>query len=116
MGATGILPSSARIAARRGPESDRWSALAESFGHVGKSYDFKFDVNVTTRLVCTDVVYRAYQGRGDVDFSLVKRVGRFTLSCDDLMDQFLSEEKSPSFDRFQGCSKIAARSQPFSNT
>jgi 1-acyl-sn-glycerol-3-phosphate acyltransferase len=70
-------------------EEDRRTALAEAFGHVGKPYDFEFDFNVTSRLVCTELIYRSYHGRGPVEFALVKRLGRFTLSCDDMLNQFL---------------------------
>jgi 1-acyl-sn-glycerol-3-phosphate acyltransferase len=71
-------------------DKDREGALIEAFGHVGKRYDFEFDFNVTTRVVCTELIYRSYHGRGPLVFDLVKRLGRYTLSCDDLVEQFLA--------------------------
>ena len=65
------------------------SAITEAFGHLGKPYDFEFDFNVTTRLVCTELIYRSYHGRGAIDFPLVKRLGRYTLSGDDILGWFL---------------------------
>ncbi len=65
-------------------QPERQAALLEAFSHVGKPYDFEFNFNVTTRLVCTELVYRSYHGRGKIEFSLIKRLGRYTLSCDDI--------------------------------
>jgi hypothetical protein len=65
---------------------EKRAALAEAFGHLGKPYDFEFDFNVSTRVVCTELVYRSYHRRGRIEFPLVKRLGRFTLSGDDLMN------------------------------
>jgi hypothetical protein len=71
------------------PGSDVQAAMIEAFGHVGKPYDFEFDFNVTSRLVCTELVYRSFNHRGAIDFVLVKRLGRYTLSGDDIMNQLL---------------------------
>jgi hypothetical protein len=71
-------------------DADRSAALTEALCHIGKAYDFDFDFNVTTRLVCTELVYRSYHRRGPIEFALIKRLGRFTLSCDDIVDQLLA--------------------------
>ncbi len=54
--------------------------------HVGKPYDFDFDFTRSDRLVCTEVVYRALEGVGDIVFTLTKRAGRQTLSAEDLLN------------------------------
>ncbi len=72
------------------PEREIAEALTEAFGHLGKPYDFDFDFNHATRLVCTALVYRTFHGRGKIAFDLVKRVGRWTLTGDDLMSQSLA--------------------------
>lgn len=66
-------------------------ALADAFSHVGKSYDFEFDFGISTRLVCTELIYRIYHGRGQIAFELTKRIGRFTLTCDDIVNTFLTQ-------------------------
>jgi len=64
---------------------DLAAALGEAFGHLGKPYDFEFDFNVSSRIVCTELVYRCFHQRGPISFPLVKRLGRFTLSGDDVV-------------------------------
>ena len=70
-------------------EPELAAALAEAFSHVGKPYDFEFDFNVTSRIVCTELIYRSFHRRAGIEFSLIKRLGRYTLSGDDIMHQFL---------------------------
>jgi hypothetical protein len=65
-------------------------AVAEAFGHVGKAYDFEFDFNISTRLVCTELIYRCYHRRGGIEFPLVKRLGRYTLTGDDMANLVLN--------------------------
>ena len=68
---------------------DLASAVGEAVGQLGKPYDFEFDFNSTSRIVCTELVYRSYHNRGNMSFSLIKRLGRFTLTGDDIVAQFL---------------------------
>jgi hypothetical protein len=67
------------------PASDIASAIGEAIGHLGKPYDFEFDFNNSSRIVCTELVYRSYHNRGNLTFALTKRLGRFTLTGDDIM-------------------------------
>jgi hypothetical protein len=71
------------------PEEVR-ASLVEAFSHVGKPYDFEFDFNVSTRIVCTELVYRSMHGRGPIRFDLTKRLGRYTLTVDDIVEQCLA--------------------------
>jgi hypothetical protein len=61
--------------------------------HEGKCYDFDFDFTRSDRLVCTEVVYRAYEGVGSMTFPLTRRFGRLTLSGGDLMDMALERKR-----------------------
>ena len=65
------------------------AGVAEAFQHLDKPYDFEFDFNVSTRIVCTELIYRCFHNRGPIEFSLIKRLGRFTLSADDMIQQWL---------------------------
>ena len=60
-------------------------ALTQAVTHEGKLYNFDFDFFRADRLVCTEVVYRAYDGIGDLHFELTRRTGRLTLSAEDLV-------------------------------
>lgn len=66
-------------------QSDVATALTRSLAHHGKPYDFSFDFSRSDRLVCTEVVYRAFDGIGAMHMPLINRIGRPTLSGDDLI-------------------------------
>lgn len=61
-------------------------AISRAAEHEGKLYNFDFDFFRSDRLVCTEVVYRAFDGLGAVSIPLRERSGRPTLSAEDLLD------------------------------
>jgi hypothetical protein len=65
-------------------------ALANVFLFLGDEYDFKFDFADASKQVCTEVVYRAFDGKGPIQFSLVERAGHETLSADDIANNYLA--------------------------
>jgi hypothetical protein len=66
-------------------------ALVQAFMHEGKPYDFDFDFSCSHRMVCTEVVYRAYDGVANVEFALERHVGRYALAAGDLLRMGLAE-------------------------
>ena len=64
-------------------------ALDRALQHDNKPYDFDFDFTRSDRLVCTEVVYRTYDGIADMRFKLTRRAGRMTLSAMDLIQMGL---------------------------
>ncbi len=84
MDANDTVRAGVRAIASLGPEQIA-RALAQAATHEGKLYDFDFDFFRADRLVCTEVVYRAYDGIGDLHFELTRRTGRLTLSAEDLV-------------------------------
>ena len=67
-------------------------AIHRGFFHADKPYDFDFDFTRSDRMVCTEVVYRAYEGIGDLHFELTRRAGRMTLSAEDLINKALRQD------------------------
>jgi len=67
-------------------------AIERGIVHEGKMYNFDFDFFSSDRLVCTEVVYRSYDGLDDIQFPLTERAGRKTLSAEDLLDFALDSD------------------------
>lgn len=65
-------------------DAERTAFLAGVFAYLGDSYDFRFDFADASRQVCTEVIYRALDGKGGIAFTLVPRGGHPTLSADDV--------------------------------
>jgi hypothetical protein len=66
-------------------QEDIAQAIGRGLLHEGKAYDFDFDFTRSDRLVCTEVVYRSYQGIGGMQFPLTRRAGRLNLAAEDLL-------------------------------
>ncbi len=64
-------------------------AFEQAAQHEGKGYNYDFDFFRADRLVCTEVVYRAYDGHGELNFELRERAGRPTLAAEDLLQMAL---------------------------
>lgn len=60
--------------------------------HEGKGYNFDFDFFRSDQLVCTEVVFRAYDGVGEIKFNLIERAGRLSLSAEDLLDMAIDQK------------------------
>ncbi len=60
--------------------------LRRALRHEGKMYNFDFDFFRGDRLVCTEVIYRGFDGLGELSIALQQRAGRPTLSAEDLLD------------------------------
>ena len=66
-------------------------AISNSISHEGKLYNFDFDFFTDDRLVCTEVIYRAYEGVSGIEFALTERGGRLTLSAEDIVSMALKK-------------------------
>lgn len=66
--------------------------IERALQHEGKKYNFDFNFFTSDRVVCTEIVYRAYDGLGDVQFPLQERAGRQTLSAEDLLNYALEKK------------------------
>ena len=99
-------------------------ALSRVCQHEGKGYNFDFDFFRSDQLVCTEVIYRAFDGStiddddfdnrdGSIDgleiieFKLIERAGRFSLSAEDILDMATNQKgfKVVAAFGFKGCER-----------
>ena len=64
-------------------------AMQTVHSYIGNKYDFTFDFNDAESQVCTEVIYRGFNGRGKINFNLIKRVGALNLSAEDVCNYAL---------------------------
>ena len=72
--------------------AERARLIGRAIAHEGKLYDFEFDFSRSDRMVCTEVVYRSFDGVGDIRFHLLRKAGRFTLPAEELIRQALNSK------------------------
>ena len=84
----GEADAAAFLRPRLGADQIR-EAMARAFSHVGKPYDFEFDFFSTDKLVCTELVFRSYDGA--IQFPLVEIMGTKTMPAIELVRKFAEE-------------------------
>lgn len=67
-------------------KQEKSHAIARVIKHQGKGYNFDFDFFRSDRLVCTEVIYRAYDDINNIRIPLEERMGRKTLSAENILD------------------------------
>ena len=76
-------------------DAQKAAALARAFSHVGKPYDFEFDFSSTDKLVCTELVYQAYEGLLKLDPWMQQIVGRPAIPALQFCRKFAAERGTP---------------------
>ncbi|MBI3830866.1 MAG: hypothetical protein HY291_15205 [Planctomycetes bacterium] len=74
------------------PKAKIKEAICRGFSHIGKPYDFEFDFFSTDKIVCTELVFRAYDG--EIHFPLVEVMGRKTLPAIEMVRKFDQDRKA----------------------
>ena len=72
--------------------AEKAMAIAQAVAHEGKLYNFDFDFFRSDRLVCSEVIYRGFDGVGKIRLRLTERSGRLTLAAEDLLDLALEKQ------------------------
>ena len=70
-------------------------AIGRAFRHLGKPYDFEFDFATAGKLVCTELVYRAFAETPGFDLPLIELMGRVTFPPSELAEKFAREWNQP---------------------
>ncbi|MCX6865357.1 MAG: YiiX/YebB-like N1pC/P60 family cysteine hydrolase, partial [Verrucomicrobia bacterium] len=87
----GVADSAAVLRPALTNQDEVKDAVARAFHHLGKPYDFEFDFFSADKLVCTELVARAYANSSHLDFPLVKVMGRQTLPPTEMVRKFSNE-------------------------
>lgn len=66
----------------------RAQVVLQAFSHIGKPYDFNFDVESTDRIFCSKLVYLVY---GDLSWPTSRMLGRSTISPDNVAQRALRD-------------------------
>ena len=70
---------------------EKASAILRAFQYTGRPYDFNFDFLTDSALVCTELIYKAYEPAGGIKglrFSLKEMLGRKLLPANDIAKMF----------------------------
>ncbi len=82
----------------RRPKSEKAQALVRAFHYTGRPYDFNFDFATDAELVCTELVYKAYEpasGFAGLKFPLTEMLGRKLLPANEIARQFDAQVGTP---------------------
>ena len=78
--------------------SEKAAAVLRAFGYAGRPYDFDFDFRTDAALVCSELVYKAYEpgpGRQGLRLPLVQVLGRPVLPPSEVVRLFDAEFGTP---------------------
>jgi hypothetical protein len=80
------------------PAVEKAAAILRAFGYAGRPYDFNFDFRTDAALVCSELVYKAYEpgpGRQGLHFPMVEVLGRPVLPPSEIARMFDRELGTP---------------------
>jgi hypothetical protein len=80
------------------PAVEKAGAILRAFGYTGRPYDFDFDFRTDSALVCSELVYKAYEpgpGRQGLRLPLIEILGRPVLPPNEIARLFDSELGTP---------------------
>lgn len=80
------------------PKLEAARAIERAFGYAGRPYDFDFDFHTDSALVCSELVYKAWEPREDmtgIRLELVELLGRPTLPPNLAVAQYDRERGTP---------------------
>jgi|GEM_PF-1929305 hypothetical protein len=75
----------------RVPLSVKKQAIWRALNYLGKPYDFEFDLFSADKIICSEVIYRAYGSH--LNLQLTKIMGRMTLPPVNIANSFIKSRK-----------------------
>lgn len=75
-------------------KKDKAFAILRAFGYAGRPYDFDFDFQTDTSLVCTELIYKAYEPSASfkgINMKSQEIVGRLAIPANDIAVAFDNE-------------------------
>lgn len=75
-------------------KKDKLESILRAFGSFGKPYDYNFDFETRDELVCSELIYDAYQPIGEkkgLHFELTMTSGRKIISPNDMVKKYYNE-------------------------
>lgn len=73
---------------------EKAKAIAKAFHYSGRPYDFNFDFLTDDELVCSELVYKSYEAKGNekgINFPVKEVLGRNVTAPNDIAEQFASQ-------------------------
>jgi hypothetical protein len=70
---------------------EKAKAILSAFHYIGRPYDFNFDFLTDDKLVCSELVYKAYEKsdeRVGIEFPTVEILGRVSMPANEMVKQF----------------------------
>lgn len=75
-------------------DDDIQTVMSNLYSYLGMDYDFDFDLENGEKQTCTEIIYRSYNGIGNIKMDLKEIFGMTTLSGDHLLEYFMNDEKT----------------------
>lgn len=72
-------------------KEEKLKAIISAFSHYGKPYDYNFDFATDNELVCSELVYRAYEAIPGLHFEIDMTAGRYILPPTKIVEKFDKE-------------------------
>ncbi len=69
---------------------EKAKAILKAFSFAGRPYDFNFDFQTDASIVCSELVFKAYDGL--MKFKVSRMLGRYVLSPNDIVQQFVESK------------------------
>ena len=75
-------------------DDDISTVMNNLHSYLGVAYDFDFDLENGEKQTCIEIIYRSYNGIGNIKLDLEEIFGTTTLTGDNLLEYFIKDDKT----------------------